>query len=61
MADKASIQSQIKGKVLVPEDEGYEESLTRWAVNSEKRAAFVALVECLEDISKVVCSILALC
>jgi hypothetical protein len=52
--EKASLASQISGTVLTPGDEGYEESLKRWATNSERRAGFVALVESAEDISKTV-------
>ena len=52
--DKSSLASQISGNVLTSGDEGYEESLKRWGANSEKQAAFVALVESAEDISKTV-------
>jgi hypothetical protein len=49
-----SLASQISGKVLVPGDEGYEESLKRWSAVAEKKAGYVALVESAEDISKTV-------
>ena len=51
---KLSLQSQVEGKVLVPGDEGYEESVKRWAGNFEKRAGYVVLVESSKDISKTV-------
>lgn len=49
---KEHLASQIKGSVLIPGDEGYEESLKRWAGNSERKAAYVVLAESAEDISK---------
>ena len=49
---KASLASQICGTVLTPTDEGYEDSIKRWAGNAEKTAAFVVLVESAEDIAK---------
>ena len=52
--DKESLASQISGTVLVPGDEGYEESIKRWSAAAEKKAGFVALVENAEDISKTV-------
>ena len=51
---KTSFASQLSGTLLTPGDEGYEEAIKRWAGNSEKRAAFVALVASAEDISKTV-------
>lgn len=53
-ADKKSLESEIKGSILIPGDEGYEESLKRWAGNFEKKAGYVVFVECAEDISKTV-------
>jgi hypothetical protein len=52
---KESLASQISGTVLVPGEEGYEESLKRWSGVSQKNAGYVALVENAEDISKTVC------
>lgn len=54
MSAKASLVSQISGKVLTPGDEGYEESLKRWASNFEKHAGYVVYAESIEDISKTV-------
>lgn len=51
---KASLQAQIKGKVFTPEDAEYDEKSKRWASNAEKKAAYIALVESPEDISKTV-------
>jgi len=53
-ASKAELASTVSGSVLVPGDDEYEQSLGRWASNSEKRAAFVVKVESAEDISKTV-------
>ena len=36
--DKESLASQISGTVLVPGDEGYEESIKRWSAAAEKKA-----------------------
>ena len=52
--EKESLESQISGTVLVPGDEGYEESLKRWSAVSEKNAGYVAFVQNSEDISKTV-------
>lgn len=52
--EKESLASQISGTVLVPGDEGYEESLKRWSGVSQKNAGYVVLVENAEDISKTV-------
>ena len=49
-----TLESQLQGSVLTPGDDGYEESLKRWASNWEKKAEFVVLVESAEDISKTV-------
>jgi hypothetical protein len=54
MSAKATLASQLEGKVLTPGDDGYEESLKRWASNFEKRAEYVVYVKSLEDISKTV-------
>jgi len=54
MSVKASLASQIDGKVLTPGDDGYDDSLKRWASNFEKRAGYVVYVESVEDISKTV-------
>ena len=44
----------VKGSVLTPGDEGYDESVKRWAGNAVKKAAFVVFVESADDISKTV-------
>src|SRR5271155_4866218 len=54
MYGKASLASQIEGKVLTPGDDGYEDSLKRWASNFERRAEYVVYVKSAEDISKTV-------
>jgi len=51
---KTELASTIAGSVLVPGDDEYEQSLARWASNSEKKAAFIVKVESAEDISKTV-------
>ena len=52
--DKNSLASQISGKVVTPDDAGYDELVKRWGGNAERRAAFIALVKSPEDISKTV-------
>ena len=54
MSAKASLASQIEGKVLTPGDEGYDNSLLRWASNFERRAQYVVYVKSVADISKTV-------
>lgn len=56
--NKARLQSEIKGSVFTPGDDGYEKSLKRWAGNWERRAGYVVFVESAEDISKTVQPIL---
>jgi len=46
----AELSARIKGTVLTPGVEGYEKSLARWAVNSERKAAVVVLVKSAEDV-----------
>lgn len=53
-ASKIEFTARISGIVLTPGDEEYEESLKRWASNSEKRAAYVVMVANADDISKAV-------
>jgi hypothetical protein len=54
MADISALKQQITGTVLVPGDEGYEESLKRWATNAERRAGIVVQVTSAEDASATV-------
>jgi hypothetical protein len=54
MVDVSSLRRQIKGKVLIPGDEGYENSLERFAINAEKRAGIVVKVASAEDASAAV-------
>ena len=53
--EKESLASQISGTVLVPGEEGYDESLKRWSAISQKNAGYVVFVKNAEDISKTVC------
>ncbi len=50
---KESFDAEIT-KVLMEGDEGYEESLARWADNAMKRAGIVVQATCLDDIVKTV-------
>lgn len=52
--DKNSLASQIGGKVVIPEEAGYDELVKRWGGNAERRAAFIAIVKSPDDISKTV-------
>jgi FAD/FMN-containing dehydrogenase len=49
--DVSELRSLIAGTVLIPGDEGFEESLRRFASNTEKRAAVVALVTSSADVA----------
>jgi len=52
--DAYTLQADIKGQVLTPGCKGYEESLKRWAGNTEKKAGFVVYTESSQDVSKTV-------
>lgn len=54
MFDTTNLKTQIKGAVLLPGDEGYEESLKRWAINAERRAGIVVQVTSAADVSTTV-------
>jgi hypothetical protein len=56
MVDISALRKQIKGTVLVPGDEGYEESLKRWAINAERRAGYVVQITSAADASATVLS-----
>lgn len=52
--DVSEFASQIAGTVLTPGNEGYEETLKRWATNSERKAAVVVLVASAADVAAAV-------
>lgn len=54
MVDVATLKQQIQGTVLLPGDDGFDESLKRWAINAERRAGIVVHVTCAEDVSAAV-------
>jgi hypothetical protein len=54
MVDLSALQSKIAGKVLTPGDEGFDESLVRWAVNAQKKAALVVYVTSATDVAATV-------
>jgi len=54
MVDVATLKQQIQGTVLLPGDDGFDESLKRWAINAERRAGTVVYVTCAEDVSAAV-------
>lgn len=54
MSAMPGLASQISGTILTQGDDGYEDSLKRWASNFERRAEYVVYVESIEDISKTV-------
>ncbi len=54
MVDVSTLKKQIKGRVLLPGDEGFEESLNRWASNAERRAGIVVQVTSAADVSTTV-------
>ena len=51
MVDVSALRKQIKGTVSLPGDDGFEESLKRWAVNAERRAAVVVKATSAQDAS----------
>jgi hypothetical protein len=53
-ASNIALSARISGIVLTPGNDGYEESLKRWASNSEKKAAYVVMAENPDDISETV-------
>jgi len=53
-AKKIELSARISGTILTLGDDEYEESLKRWASNSEKRAAYVVMVEDAHAISETV-------
>jgi len=54
MQDVSILKPQIKGTVLLPGDDGFDESLKRWAINAERRAGIVVHVTSAEDVSATV-------
>jgi hypothetical protein len=52
--DVSELKTQINGTVLIPVDEGYAESLHRWAENAGRKAAAVVLVTSSADVSAAV-------
>jgi hypothetical protein len=54
MVDVSSLRNQIDGTVLVPGDDGFEESLKRWATNAERRARIVVFITSAKDASATV-------
>ena len=41
----------FKGDLVTPKDPGYEDSIKRWAVNAQRRAAVVAFVRDADDVA----------
>lgn len=54
MADISSFREQIYGTVLLPGDDGFKESLKRWAINAERQARIVVQITSAEDASATV-------
>ena len=50
----SELASQIKGTVLTPGDEGYQDAIRRWASNAERNAAVVAQVTSSQDVAAAV-------
>lgn len=51
MADFSLLRNQIHGTVLLPDQEGFDEALKRWAVNAERKAGVVVFVTSAADVS----------
>jgi FAD/FMN-containing dehydrogenase len=50
MSDFSAFKAAFKGDLITPEHPEYEQSLTRWAANSRRRAAIVAFVRNETDV-----------
>ena len=61
MVDVSTFRKQIKGTVLLPGDQGFEESLKRWARNAERRGGIVVQVTSAADVSATVNFVLVYC
>lgn len=48
--DLSSFKKSFSGDVVTPSDPDYESLLHRWATNTEKKAAIIALVKSAEDV-----------
>jgi hypothetical protein len=60
MVDASFLRNQISGSVLLPGDDGFEESLKRWASNAERRAAVVVQITSAKDASAAVIILLTI-
>ncbi|EJD01265.1 FAD-binding domain-containing protein [Fomitiporia mediterranea MF3/22] len=50
MSSLESLKATFKGDIVTPSDPGYEEAISRWAKNAERRAKYVAFVKDAEDV-----------
>lgn len=57
MVDVSTLKQQIQGTVLLPGDDGFDESLKRWAINAERPAGVVVYVTSADDVSATVISL----
>lgn len=51
MSNFEIFRRRFKGNIVTPEDPGYEKALDRWAANTVQRAAIVAFVKDVRDVT----------
>jgi len=51
MADLQAFKNQFKGDIVTPSDADYENAITRWAVNANRRSKIVAFVKDEADVA----------
>lgn len=51
MSDFDTFKSQFTGDIVTPNDLDYVRSITRWAVNAQRRAKIIAFVKTAEDVA----------
>ena len=49
-ADIEALSTSFKGDIITPTSTGYAQSLSRWAVNTQRSAAMVAQCACEADV-----------
>lgn len=49
-----ALKNVIRGSVIIPSDQNYQESLKRWSKLAEKPAGAVIFVKTNEDVSEVI-------
>ena len=47
-----ALRTKIKGNIVLPTDEGYNDALKRWSVNSQRKAGVIVFVRDTNDVSE---------